>query len=76
MKCFFKENMWRNDNKKMVLWKVFLVSPKFFSFFFRKTTGGMGVNLIPPSGHRVKRCANETDKIKKKLAEKEFSTLH
>ena len=22
MKCLFKENLWRNDHKKMCLWKV------------------------------------------------------
>ena len=28
MKWFFKENIWRDDNKKMFLWKLFLVSPE------------------------------------------------
>ena len=28
MKCFFKESIWRNDIKKMLLWKVFLSSPE------------------------------------------------
>ena len=33
-----KTNIWRNDNKKMILWKVFLVSPKLKTktFLFRK----------------------------------------
>ena len=28
MKCFFGENIWQNDNKKMFLSKIFLVSPE------------------------------------------------
>ena len=31
MKCFFKENIWRNDNKKMFfLMKSFPVSPELY----------------------------------------------
>ena len=31
IKYFFKENIWQNDNRRIFLWKVYLVSPELLT---------------------------------------------